>query len=146
MSRLSRFPLERRALVLACAALLVVCGVVAWRQLPIDAFPDVTNVQTMILAAAPGLAAEDVERQVAYPIEQRLGGLPRVTQVRSLSKAGIAQVVVVFEDGVDPYFGRQLVFERLAGIKEALEAGRAVKVVPNEQDGREAATPQAPGG
>jgi len=130
MSRLSRFPLERRALVLACAALLVVCGVVAWRQLPIDAFPDVTNVQTMILAAAPGLAAEDVERQVAYPIEQRLGGLPRVTQVRSLSKAGIAQVVVVFEDGVDPYFGRQLVFERLAGIKEALPAGVDPKLAP----------------
>jgi cobalt-zinc-cadmium resistance protein CzcA len=70
--------------------LLTVLGVWAWKQLPIDAFPDVTNVQVMILTKAPGLAAVDVEERVSYPIEQVMGGLPKVKQVRSLSKAELS--------------------------------------------------------
>ncbi|MFZ4579970.1 MAG: efflux RND transporter permease subunit [Myxococcota bacterium] len=118
--KLALLLLKNRLLVLLGTALLLAAGVVAWRQLPIDAFPDVTNTQVMILSKAPGLAAVDVEQRVSYPIEQVMRGLPRVTQVRSLSKAGISQVVILFEDGVDTYWTRQIVFERLSLAREQL--------------------------
>jgi cobalt-zinc-cadmium resistance protein CzcA len=114
------FLLRRRTLVLALTGLLMVGGAIAWQRLPIDAFPDVTNVQVMVLTDAPGLSAVDVEQQVTYPIEQQMGGVPRVTQVRSLSKSGLSQVVVVFTDGTDIYFARQQVFERLQAARENL--------------------------
>ena len=112
--RMIEWLLENRLLVLGITAALAVAGAVAWQRLPIDAFPDVTNTQVMILTKAPGLAAVDVEQRVSYPIEQAMRGLPKVKQVRSLSKAGLSQVVIVFEDGADTYWTRQVVFERLA--------------------------------
>jgi cobalt-zinc-cadmium resistance protein CzcA len=115
--------LRNRFLVLLATALLLIAGVVAWQRLPIDAFPDVTNTQVMILTKAPGLAAIDIEQRVSYPIEQVMRGLPRVTQVRSLSKAELSQVVIVFEDGADTYWTRQVVFERLALAREQLPPG-----------------------
>jgi heavy metal efflux system protein len=115
--------LGNRLLVLVVAAALAIAGGVAWTRLPIDAFPDVTNTQVMVLAKAPGLAAVDVESRVSFPIEQHLRGLPRVRQVRSLSRAELSQVVVVFEDGVDTYWTRQIVFERLAAVREGLPPG-----------------------
>jgi len=115
--------LRNRFLVILVTAALAIGGAVAWTRLPIDAFPDVTNTQVMVLAKAPGLAAIDVESRVSFPIEQHLRGLPRVKQVRSLSKAELSQVVVVFEDGVDTYWTRQLVFERLAAVREGLPPG-----------------------
>jgi cobalt-zinc-cadmium resistance protein CzcA len=115
--------LHQKLLVILSTVLLTVMGVIAWRQLPIDAFPDVTNVQVMILTKAPGLAAVDVEERVSYPIEQVMGGLPKVLQVRSLSKAELSQVVIIFEDGVDTYWTRQIVSERLAIARERLPPG-----------------------
>ena len=115
--------LSNRMLVLLGTVLLAAAGAVAWVRLPIDAFPDVTNTQVMILATAPGLAAADVEQRVSYPIEQVMGGLPRVRQVRSLSRAGLSQVVIVFDDGADTYWTRQVVFERLAMAREQLPPG-----------------------
>ncbi len=115
--------LSSRWLVLLVTAALLVAGAVAWQRLPIDAFPDVTNTQVMILAKAPGLAAVDVEQRVSYPIEQVMRGLPRVTQVRSLSRAELSQVVIVFEDGADTYWTRQVVFERLSLAREDLPPG-----------------------
>src|SRR5512138_32912 len=115
--------LKHRALVVAAAAALAVAGGVAWTHLPIDAFPDVTNTQVMILTKAPGLAALDVEQRVSFPVEQEMRGLPRVTQVRSISKAELSQVVVVFEDGAETYWTRQVVFERLAAAREHLPPG-----------------------
>ncbi|MFO0581667.1 MAG: CusA/CzcA family heavy metal efflux RND transporter [Anaeromyxobacter sp.] len=115
--------LRHRALVLVVTAALSVAGWLAWQRLPIDAFPDVTNTQVMVLTKAPGLAAVDVEQRISFPIEQAMRGLPRVTQVRSLSKAELSQVVVVFEDGAETYWTRQLVFERLAGARDALPPG-----------------------
>jgi cobalt-zinc-cadmium resistance protein CzcA len=117
------FLLKNRLLVLLVTAVLIAGGVIAWLHLPIDAFPDVTNAQVMILSKAPGLAAIDVEQRVSYPIEQVMRGLPRVTQVRSLSKAGLSQVVIIFEDGVDTYWTRQIVFERLSLAREQLPPG-----------------------
>ncbi len=115
--------LANRLVVLLVTAALALAGGWAWTHLPIDAFPDVTNTQVMVLAKAPGLAAVDVEARVSFPIEQHLRGLPRVRQVRSLSKAELSQVVVVFEDGADTYWTRQIVFERLASARESLPPG-----------------------
>jgi cobalt-zinc-cadmium resistance protein CzcA len=122
--------LRNRFLVLLTTVLLVLAGLVAWRRLPIDAFPDVTNTQVMVLTKAPGLAAVDVEQRVSYPIEQVMRGLPRVRQVRSLSKAELSQVVIVFEDRADTYWTRQVVFERLAMAREELPRGLEPRLGP----------------
>jgi cobalt-zinc-cadmium resistance protein CzcA len=114
---------HHRLPVLVVAAALAVAGFWAWTRLPIDAFPDVTNVQVMVLSSAPGLAALDVEQQVTYPVEQQMRGLPRVRQVRSLSRAGLSQVVVVFDDDAETYWTRQVVFERLAEVRDQLPPG-----------------------
>ena len=122
MEQFTKLLLSRPWVVLVLTALLATAGWFAWTRLPIDAFPDVTNVQVMILTEAPGLSSVDVEQQVTYPIEQQMGGVPKVTQVRSLSKAGLSQVIVVFEDNTDIYFARQQVFERLTIAREHLPA------------------------
>lgn len=123
LNNLIRVVLTQRLMVVLGAAVLSVAGVIAWRMLPIDAFPDVTNVQVMVLSDAPGLASIDVEQRVTFPVEKALQGLPNVRQVRSMSKAGFSQVIVVFEDDVDTYFARQLVFERLQSAQEQLPEG-----------------------
>lgn len=112
--------LRERTFVLIATAVLALAGLFAWQRLPIDAFPDATNVQVMILTDASGLAPVDVEQQITFPIEVAMHGLPGVREVRSLSKSGLSQVVVIFEDDVDTYFSRQIVFERLQGAKENL--------------------------
>src|SRR5512141_2581844 len=121
--RMLEWLLKNRLVVLGLTAALAVGGGIAWTRLPIDAFPDATSTQVMILTKAPGLAALDVEQRVSFPIEQELRGIPRVLEVRSLSKAELSQVVVVFEDGADTYWTRQVVFERLAGAREHLPPG-----------------------
>lgn len=120
LDKLIHFVLHQRLLVIIGAIVLIVAGVFAWKVLPIDAFPDVTNVQVMILTEAPGLAPVDVEQQITFPIELAMQGLPDVRHTRSLSKAALSQVVIVFEDHVDTYFARNLVFERLQSAKEEL--------------------------
>src|SRR5262245_65343662 len=84
------------------------------RQLDIDAFPDTTPVQVQVNTVAPALGPEEVETQITAPVEQALGGLPRLQQLRSVSKFGLSQVVVTFDDGTDIYFARQLINERLS--------------------------------
>ncbi|MHC4256003.1 MAG: efflux RND transporter permease subunit [Planctomycetota bacterium] len=120
LDKLIHFILHQRLLVILSGVFLLGAGVVAWNNLPIDAFPDVTNQQVMILTEAPGLTPEDVERLVTFPIEIDMAGLPDIRQVRSLSKTGLSQVVIVFEDFVNTYFSRQVVFERLAQVKDKL--------------------------
>ena len=124
------FLLRQRWFVLAATLLLCIAGWIGWTRLPIDAFPDVTNVQVMVLTEAAGLSAADVEQQVTYPIEQQMGGVPKVIQVRSLSKSGLSQVIVVFEDNTDIYFARQQVFERIQGAKEQLPIGSEPELGP----------------
>jgi cobalt-zinc-cadmium resistance protein CzcA len=130
MRKLFTVLLQRRGLVLAIGLLVAALGALAWVRLPIDAFPDATNIQVMILTKASGLSAEEVEQRITYPIEQQMGGLPRVQLVRSLSRGGLSQVVVVFHDSVDPYFARQLVFERLQGALDALPSGLEPEMAP----------------
>ena len=118
-----QFILRQRLLVLLVGAIVLLLGAIAWVRLPIDAFPDVTNVQVMILTEAQGLSPEEVERLITFPIETEMSGLPDVRLVRSLSQSGLSQVVVIFEDRVDTYFARQLVFQRLAMARDKLPAG-----------------------
>ncbi|MBZ0254007.1 MAG: efflux RND transporter permease subunit, partial [Candidatus Methylomirabilis sp.] len=121
--RLIEWSLDNRAVVLLLTLLMAGIGLYCLTVLPIDAVPDVTNVQVQINTNAPGLAPEEVERFITFPIEQAMTGLPDVTQVRSLSKYGLSQVTVVFEDRVDIYFARSLVFERLQDARGQIPEG-----------------------
>src|SRR3954470_23521189 len=107
------FSLKNRFVVLLLGGILVALGVRAAVNLPLDAFPDTTPVQVQVNTVAPELAPEEVERQITFPIEQALGGLKGLDQVRSISKFGLSQVVALFEDGTDFYFARQQINERL---------------------------------
>ncbi|MCE9566493.1 MAG: CusA/CzcA family heavy metal efflux RND transporter, partial [Planctomycetes bacterium] len=111
------FSLRYRWLVLLGALALAAAGAVSLRLLDIDAFPDTTPVQVQINTVAPSLGPEEVEQQITYPVEQALSGLPKIAQMRSISKFGFSQVVVIFEDGTDIYFARQLVTERLSSVQ-----------------------------
>ncbi len=99
-------------------------GVYSLGQLDIDAFPDTTPVQVQINTTAPALGPEEVERQITFPIEQAISGLPGLEQLRSISKFGLSQVVVLFDDGIDIYFARQLINERLATVELPPEVAR----------------------
>ena len=114
--------LRQRAFVLLCLAAFVVTGLVAWREVPVEAFPDLTNNQVVVVTEAPGLAAVEVEQRVTYPIETALMGAPGASEVRSLSKFGLSMITVVFEDRVPVYFARQLVTERLSDARGRIPA------------------------
>ncbi|MBM3311078.1 MAG: efflux RND transporter permease subunit, partial [Candidatus Aminicenantes bacterium] len=130
IDRIIESALRRRALVLVGVIFLVGLGVWSVSRLPIDAFPDVTNIQVEVLSAAPGLAPLEVERFVTHPVEVAMRGLPRLAQVRSVTKYGLSVVTVVFEDGVDVYFARQLVLERLIEAREKLPEGISPEMGP----------------
>jgi cobalt-zinc-cadmium resistance protein CzcA len=117
--------LKHRLVVLFALVLVVLAGVRALSELRIDALPDLTNNQVQILTNARGMAPTEVEKLVTYPIEIALQGLPKLEEVRSVSKFGLSVVTVVFEDEVDPYFARQLVFERIQQAKSQLPEGIA---------------------
>ena len=124
------FSVRQRLLVTLATLVLAGFGILAVKQIPIDAFPDVTNVQVQVLATAGGMSPPEVEKLVTRPIEIELGGLPRLEQVRSVSKIGLSAITVVFEDGVNDYFARQLVFERLQGARDKLPAGVEAQLGP----------------
>ena len=117
------FSVRQRLLVILGAVALAGFGLLALKSIPIDAFPDVTNVQVQVIATAGGMSPPEVEKLVTRIIELQMAGLPRLTEIRSVSKIGIAVVTVVFEDGVNDYFARQLVSERLQAARESLPSG-----------------------
>jgi len=123
MHRLIDFALNNRLLILAAWLLVVVAGIRSLGQLPIDAVPDVTNVQVQVLTNAPGLAPEEMERFITFPVETAMSGLPRLAEIRSVSKFGLSVVTVVFAEGTDIYWARQLVGERLAAARAEIPAG-----------------------
>ncbi|MBX7131038.1 MAG: CusA/CzcA family heavy metal efflux RND transporter [Fimbriimonadaceae bacterium] len=123
LDRLLHFSLTQRFLVIIGTILLVGFGLVSWRQLNLDAVPDITTNQVAINTETGGMGPEEVEKLVTFPIETAMGGIPGVTQVRSLSQYGLSQVTVTFRDEVDTYFARQLVSERLNNVKELLPTG-----------------------
>ncbi len=116
LRRLIEFALTQRAFVLLCAVLVAAAGVYAFLRIPIDAFPDISQVQVKIIMKAPGMTPEEVETRVITPIELELLGIPRQTILRSLAKYAIADITIDFEDGTDIYWARQQVSERLAGV------------------------------
>lgn len=120
INALIRFSVSNRLIVLLLVAIMAAGGVYSLLNLPIDAVPDVTNVQVQILTSAPSLAPLEIERQVTFPVEIAMSGLPKVSEIRSISKFGISVVTVVFEDSVDTYFARQLVLERLSQAREQI--------------------------
>jgi heavy metal efflux system protein len=125
-----RLALARRWLVLGMT--LVAAAVGAWSvsTLPIDAVPDITNVQVQINTEAPGYTPLESEQRITFPIETALGGLPRLQYTRSISRYGLSQVTVVFEDGTDIYFARQLVNERLREAVSRLPEGLEPELGP----------------
>jgi len=108
--------LRYRFIVIALTLILVLTGAYSATQLPVDAFPDTTPTQVQINTVAPALTPVEIEQQITFPVEQSISGLKGLTEVRSLSKFGLSQVTVIFEDGVDIYFARQLVMERLGTV------------------------------
>ncbi len=123
MKSLVSFCIQQRFLVIFAVLLVGAVGVRAAKLLPIDAVPDVTNVQVQILTNAPALAPVEVEQYVTAPVEIAMSGLPNVEEVRSLSRFGLSAVTVVFEEGTDIYFARQMVSERLSDAREAIPSG-----------------------
>ncbi len=112
--------IARRWLVLAAVAALIILGLWNYQRLPIDAVPDITNVQVQINTEAPGYSPLETEQRITYPVETALAGLPKLAYTRSISRYGLSQVTVVFEEGTDIYFARNLINERIAQIKSAL--------------------------
>jgi cobalt-zinc-cadmium resistance protein CzcA len=123
LNKMIDWSINNRLLVMVALIVTMAASVAVIPKLNLDAFPDVTNVQVAVNTEAPGLAAEEVEQLITYPIEAVMYALPDVEQVRSISKTGLSGVTVVFKEGTDIYFARQLVFERLQAAKELIPQG-----------------------
>lgn len=123
LNSLFEFSLRNRFLVLVFVGLIVAAGFYAMRQLPIDAVPDVTPNQVQILTDSPGLGPVEVEKFITFPVETALSGLPGITLIRSVSRFGLSAVTVYFEEGMDIYFCRRLVMERLPRARQAIPQG-----------------------
>src|SRR3954451_18902776 len=113
LERLIDFAVHRRVITLVLTAGFALFGLLTFTKLKIEAFPDVTNVQVMVISLYPGQAAEQVEKEATIPVERALFGVPNVLVQRSVTSFGLSQVIVTFEDGADIYFARQQVAERL---------------------------------
>lgn len=123
LEHILRFSIERRQLILVLVLAVSALGLYKFTQLPIDAVPDITNVQVVINTEADGYTPLEVEQRITYPLETALAGVPNLTYTRSISRYGLSQVVAIFSDDTDIYFARQLVNERLGAAKSALPLG-----------------------
>ena len=128
--KLIAFAIDQRWLVMLISLAVAIMGIVSYQNLPIDAVPDITNVQVQINSAAPGYSPLETEQRITYPVETAMAGLPDLEETRSISRYGLSQVTVVFKEGTDIYFARQLVAERIAQVKEKLPAGISSEMGP----------------
>ena len=123
MHKIIEFALRRRTLIIVMGVLVMGMGYYSYRQLPVDAFPDVTPVLVQVFTITEGLAPEEAERYVTYPVEVAMNGLPHLKEIRSVSNFGLSVVNIYFKDGMDIYFARQLVGERLQHAREEIPEG-----------------------
>ncbi|MGB7070372.1 MAG: CusA/CzcA family heavy metal efflux RND transporter [Pyrinomonadaceae bacterium] len=123
INALIRFSIAQKLVVLLLVAIMAAAGAYSLINLPIDAVPDVTNVQVQVLTNAPSLAPLEIERQITFPVEVAMSGIPGVEEIRSVSKFGISNVTIVFEESTDIYFARQLILERMATAREQIPPG-----------------------
>ncbi|NTW70534.1 MAG: efflux RND transporter permease subunit, partial [Chlorobiaceae bacterium] len=130
LQKIIAYALKKKGAVIVLSLLITGFGIYSYLKLSLDAFPDVTNVQVEIVSHADGLSALEIERNVTYPIEMAMRGLPDIEQMRSVTKFGLSIVTIVFKDNVDIYFARQLVFERLAEARERVPKGVAITMGP----------------
>ena len=130
LEKLVAYTLKQKGMVIFLLLLIIAIGLYSYFRLPIDAFPDVTNIQVEVVSHADGLSAVEIERNVTYPIEMAMRGLPDIEQMRSVTKFGLSIVTIVFKDNVDIYFARQLVFERLAEAREKVPKGVEIAMGP----------------
>ncbi|HSI14298.1 MAG TPA: CusA/CzcA family heavy metal efflux RND transporter [Chthoniobacter sp.] len=130
IDRLIEFSIKHRWLVVLAVIAIAALGVYNYQRLPIDAVPDITNVQVQINTGAPGYSPLEVEQRITFPIETAMAGIPNLEETRSLSRYGLSQVTVIFKDGTDIYWGRQQIAERLAQAKEQLPAGMSPGMGP----------------
>ncbi|MFL9896382.1 MULTISPECIES: efflux RND transporter permease subunit [Paraburkholderia] len=128
--RLIRFAIAHRWLVMLAVAAVAALGIYSYQKLPIDAVPDITNIQVQINTSAPGYSPLEAEQRITYPIETAMAGLPNLEQTRSISRYGLSQVTVIFKDGTDIYFARQLVNERIQEAKDKLPPGATPAMGP----------------
>ena len=128
--RIIRFSIEQRWLVIVGVVAMMGIGIFSYQKLPIDAVPDITNVQVQINTSAPGYSPLEVEQRVTFPVETVMAGLPGLEHTRSLSRYGLSQITVIFKDGTDIYFARQLVNQRLQEARERLPEGVAPMMGP----------------
>ena len=117
LNRLIEWSVGNRIIVVISVLIALIGSAFLIPKLNLDAFPDVTNIQVSVNAEAPGLAAEEVEQLITFPIESVMYSMPDVEEVRSISKTGLAGITVVFEEDTDIYFARQQVFEQLTGCQ-----------------------------
>ena len=130
IDKILEFALRQRVFVLLAAVALIVIGAWSASRLPIDAVPDITNVQVQINTSVPALAPEEIEKLITYPIEVEMGGIEKLLEVRSLSKFGLSQISLIFEEGTDIYRARQLTGERLQAVLDELPPGVTPKLAP----------------
>ncbi|TPW17374.1 MAG: cobalt-zinc-cadmium resistance protein CzcA [bacterium] len=116
--------IRHRYLVIAANLVLAIAGAIAFAHLPMDAFPDTTPVQVQINTVAPALSPLEIERTITAPVEQAISGLPRLKEVRSISKFGLSQVTAIFDEGAEIYPARQVVMERVQGVELPPSIGR----------------------
>ncbi|KAA0695264.1 CusA/CzcA family heavy metal efflux RND transporter [Halopseudomonas laoshanensis] len=128
--RIIRFSIDQRWLVILAVLGMAALGIYSYQKLPIDAVPDITNVQVQINTAAPGYSPLEVEQRVTYPVETVMSGLPNLQETRSLSRYGLSQVTVIFDEGTDIYFARQLVNERIQEARSNLPGELSPKMGP----------------
>jgi cobalt-zinc-cadmium resistance protein CzcA len=130
INKIIRFSVKNKAIVFFLTALVIVWGFVSFSQLPIDAVPDITNNQVQVNTTAPGWSAVEIEKTITYPVESAVRGIPNTTEIRSISRLGLSQITIIFEDDMDSFRARQLVSERLQTLGDALPEGVAPQLGP----------------
>lgn len=130
INKIIHFSVYNRGIVLLATVAMAIAGAIAFQTLPIDAVPDITNNQVQVNTVIAGLAPEEIERTITFPVESSMRGIAGVIQVRSITRFGLSQVTVVFKDGVDIYRARQMVSERLQGVLPDMPKGAEAKLGP----------------